>query len=118
LIGRIRERRCFERLRRDGRRVRTTHLWCTFLHDPAATPPRVAFAIGRVTGPAVVRNRLRRRLRAIVATSVQAREVPQGWLLIGTGTGVCELSFDQLAGEWSAVARQLRSPAAHTFGQG
>ena len=32
------------------------------------TPPWVAFAIGRAVGPAVVRNRLRRRLRAVLAT--------------------------------------------------
>jgi len=31
------------------------------------TPPRVAFAVPRKVGPAVVRNRLRRRIRAHLA---------------------------------------------------
>lgn len=109
MIGRIRQRRAFERLRRDGRRARSEHLWCTFLVDSAAGQPRVAFAIGRAVGPAVVRNRLRRRLRAIVHASAGAGETPPGWVLVGTRPGVLERSFEQLATEWSDVARHLRA---------
>lgn len=36
----------------------------TVVHLPGTGEVRVAFAIGRKVGPAVVRNRLRRRLRA------------------------------------------------------
>lgn len=32
--------------------------------SPSTEPPRVAFAVPRSVGPAVVRNRLRRRIRA------------------------------------------------------
>lgn len=40
----------------------------TVTHLPdGSTPPRVAYSIGRRVGPAVVRNRLRRRLRAVLA---------------------------------------------------
>ena len=42
-------------------------LWCRYLNDPAVTPVRVGFAVGRSYGRAVERNRLRRRLRAILA---------------------------------------------------
>ena len=38
----------------------------TVVHLPGTGEVRVAFAIGRRVGPAVVRNRLRRRLRAAV----------------------------------------------------
>ena len=38
----------------------------TVAYLPAAGDVRVAYAIGRRVGPAVVRNRLRRRLRAAV----------------------------------------------------
>jgi ribonuclease P protein component len=34
--------------------------------DVPTTPPRIAFAVGRTVGNAVVRNRVRRRLRAAV----------------------------------------------------
>lgn len=108
MIGRIRERRSFERLRADGRRVRSEHLWCTFLADPVALPPRVAFAIGRTVGSAVARNRLRRRLRAIISASARSADVPPGWLLIGPRGTLDELSYDQLVTEWAGLAAQLR----------
>ena len=36
----------------------------TFLPGDPSVPPRVAYAVGKRVGPAVVRNRVRRRLRA------------------------------------------------------
>ncbi|MBA3604385.1 MAG: ribonuclease P protein component [Acidimicrobiia bacterium] len=92
----------------DGRRLRSEHLWCTFLADSAAQPPRVGFAIGRTVGPAVARNRLRRRLRAIIAASAGSADVPPGWLLVGPRRNIDELSYDQLVTEWATLARQLR----------
>jgi len=109
LIGRIRDRRSFEQLRHEGRRVRTEHLWCRFRDDPAAVPPRVAFAIGRAVGPAVVRNRLRRRLRAIVGASAATGQLPAGWILIGPRGPIVERSFDELAEEWQVLADELRA---------
>jgi ribonuclease P protein component len=43
----------------------------------------VAFAIGRACGPAVVRNRVRRRLRALLAQ----RDLAPGWYLFGVRPG-------------------------------
>jgi ribonuclease P protein component len=79
VIRRIRERRVFDRLAREGRRTRVGVLWCTSLIDPTVEPPQVAYALGRAIGPAVVRNRLRRQLRA----ALRDRELPPGWHLIG-----------------------------------
>jgi len=55
---------------------------------------RVAYAIPRATGPAVVRNRLRRRLRAVV------RELPlePGDYLISASPGAADLPYAQLRG--------------------
>jgi ribonuclease P protein component len=92
LIDSIRDRDVFVRLGRDGRRFRRDPLWCTYLPQPGTTGPSVAFAIGRNVGPAVVRNRLRRRLRSIV----RARDLPGGFWLIGTRPGSAELTFDEL----------------------
>jgi ribonuclease P protein component len=92
LIDRIRERDDFERLRRAGTRVRIDPLWCSFVPDTDLVPPRVAFAIGRATGSAVRRNRLRRRLRAVL----RDRSLPAGLYLFGAGPAACELTFDEL----------------------
>ncbi|MDE0654512.1 MAG: ribonuclease P protein component [bacterium] len=56
----------FERLRQDGRVVRHGVLEFRYLLDGGDGPPRVAFAVSRRAGSAVVRNRLRRRLRAVM----------------------------------------------------
>jgi ribonuclease P protein component len=92
LIDRVRERDAFVRIRRDGARVRADPLWCSYVLDPDLVPPQVAFAIGRAVGTAVRRNRLRRRLRALLATS----DVPPGLYLIGANTRACEHTFDDL----------------------
>jgi ribonuclease P protein component len=105
LIGRISERREFERLTRHGRRARTATLWCRYLDDPATTPPRVAFAIGRAVGSAVTRNRLRRRLRELVRGAVVADppRLVHGQLLIGAQPDASELSFAALGREVDAL---------------
>lgn len=93
MIWRIRERGAFTRLAREGRRTRAGVLWCTYIPDPAATPPRVAYAIGRAIGPAVTRNRLRRQLRALLA----GVSLPPGLYLIGVKPGAAQRSRDELA---------------------
>jgi ribonuclease P protein component len=103
LIDRVRERDAFLRLRRDGVRVRTNSLWCSFVPDPKLAPPQVAFAIGRAVGSAVQRNRLRRRLRAILATS----DVPPGLYLFGAQRATSERTFDELQQAVTALLSQV-----------
>jgi ribonuclease P protein component len=64
LIGRVGDRATFDALRRDGRRARRGPMTVVYL--PGGNDVRVAYAIGRKVGPAVVRNRVRRRLREAV----------------------------------------------------
>ena len=58
----------------------------------ASEPPRVAFAIGRKVGGAVVRNRLRRRLRAI-ATEL---DLAPGAYLISAAPAAATLPYREL----------------------
>lgn len=48
----------------------------------------VAFAIGRRTGSAVVRNRIRRRLRPLLEELAAEGAVPPGALLVSAGAPV------------------------------
>jgi ribonuclease P protein component len=104
LIDRVRERDAFVRLRRDGVRVRTDPLWCSFVLDPDLVPPQVAFAIGRAVGSAVSRNRLRRRLRAVLTEC----DVPPGLYLVGARVPACEQTFAELERAVSSLMDKVR----------
>jgi RNase P protein component len=52
----------------------------------------VAYALGRAIGPAVVRNRLRRQLRAQLVD----RQLPPGWYLIGANPTATKRSLQEL----------------------
>ncbi len=103
LIWRIRERSAFTRLAREGKRTRAGVLWCTYIHDPIATPPRVAYALGRAIGPAVVRNRLRRQLQALLAGS----SLPPGLYLIGAQPVAAQRSQSELAFDLSRLVASM-----------
>ena len=56
----------FQRVYKQGRRHFAAHLTVFYLKRESVEEPRVGFAVGRVLGGAVVRNRIRRRLREAV----------------------------------------------------
>ena len=100
LTRRIRRRATFHRFRDEGEHIRLGSLWVSVIADPAAAPPHVAFALGRRIGGAVTRNRLRRRLRALVAEV--APQLPPGWYLVGVTSAAAPEPF-------AALQEQLRS---------
>lgn len=139
MIWRIRDRRTFEALRREGIRARSGPIGLTFLPDPppeprrsaddapseqaaggspnpqdAPLPPRLAFAIGRRVGHAVERNRLRRRLRAIFADL--ARQDPvvlrPGAYLVGCQAGATGLTHEELREHVSRALIRINRVAA------
>ena len=97
MIARARGRHTFARLTQEGSRVRRSTLWCTWCPQPDPSDPTlVAFSIGRALGPAVVRNRLRRRLRAILRELDSVGQLPPVTVLIGATPATIELTFSQL----------------------
>jgi ribonuclease P protein component len=110
VIWRIRDRSMFERFRRDGRRYRSGPLWMTVITDPAAAPPRVAYAIGRSLGDAVDRNRVRRRLRALVRAHADA--LPAGWYLFGAEARFARTAPAEAASLFTALILQVAAPKA------
>lgn len=105
MIGRLHGRAAFGRLTRDGSRVRAGALWCTYVLDPSVSPPQVAFAIGRIVGPAVTRNKVRRRLRSLLQQHHQG--LPAGLYLVGARPAVAALSFDELMSDLDRMLRKL-----------
>jgi ribonuclease P protein component len=103
LIWRIRERSTFARLSREGQRSRAGVLWCTYVLDPVATPPQVAYAIGRAYGPAVLRNRTRRQLRSLL----DGRTLPPGQYLFGVRPDAASRSYTELGADLDRLIRRI-----------
>jgi ribonuclease P protein component len=93
-VGAVRSRRVFEELRRSGTRGRSGPLVISFLKQPSWSGVQVAYAVNRRVGSAVVRNRLKRRLRAIVSERVSS--LPAGTYVVRAGPGGSLLGFDEL----------------------
>ena len=110
LIGRIRSAKTFERLRRNGRVVRHGVLEVRYLLDGENGPPRVAFAVSRSTGSAVVRNRLRRRLRAVMrelAGAPRPAALPSGDYLIRPRRHAAAVGFARLRRDAQRVLERI-----------
>ena len=78
----------------------------TFVPGDPSLPPRVAYAVGRRVGPAVVRNRVRRRLRA-AAQAHRAELLPGGAYLFGAGPAAAAAPYAEI----DAAMGQLLSTA-------
>jgi len=111
LIGRLRRRDDFQALRRDGWTVRRGSL--RVVYRPACGSPaglRVAFAIGREVGTAVVRNRLRRRLRSVMTElAVPGSGLPAGDYLIRVDPASASSDSSELREALVILAGELRS---------
>lgn len=107
-LWRVRDVATFAALARTPHRARRGPVWVRWVPSPPVGPPRVAFAIGRKAGGAVVRNQLRRRLRA----ALRALELPDGAYLVGVGGAeASSLSYADLnACLERAVAAAVRRP--------
>ena len=103
-IESIRDQKSFQLLRSHGKRVSVGDLWVVAVVGTGQDSARLAFAIGRTVGNAVVRNRLRRRLRALLSTEVHPRP---GVYLVGARPGAGQRSFNELAVMMSTIFSRL-----------
>lgn len=108
---RVTDRASFEALRQ-GRRGRAGAVTVTYL--PAAPDRRgvrAAFQVGRAAGGAVVRNRIRRRLRAALRELLAADRLPEGTYLVGARTSVADQPWSSLLEDLgTAVERAVGAP--------
>lgn len=68
-------------------------------HSPTPQPPRLAFAVPRKVGTAVVRNRLRRQVRAHLQQRAGAGTFPAGDWLIALHPGAASVDRAALLGD-------------------
>jgi ribonuclease P protein component len=74
--------------------------------DSDSGPARVGIITSRRVGGAVVRNRVRRRIRELVRHCLA--EIPAGnWVVIIAKSSAAGASFEDLRGEWLLLARRL-----------
>jgi ribonuclease P protein component len=69
----------------------------------------VAFALGRALGPAVVRNRIRRRLRVMLQAASSDGTLPAGMYLIGAQPSAASRSFVELQFDLTQLLRRIPS---------
>jgi ribonuclease P protein component len=95
--ARVRCRREYLALGKTGRRRHVPHF--TLIASPAADHARLGITVSRKVGPAVVRNRLKRRLREIFRRH-PTRLLPHHDVLVIAKAGAGELRY-------LAIAREL-----------
>ena len=85
----------------------------TVIVDPSAVPPRVAYAVGRSAGNAVDRNRVRRRLRALV--HAHAAELVPGWYLVGAEASFAASPFVDAGAQFARLVNEASTIAGTGF---
>jgi ribonuclease P protein component len=119
VIWRVRDRATFETLQRHGRRVRRGPVTVVYLPAPAP-PARVAYAINRKVGNAVARNKVRRRLRAIVGELDRETVggLPAGTYLLTVRPEVTSLPYRDLADRVRSGCTAVTAAASDVPGRG
>jgi ribonuclease P protein component len=103
LTWRTRGRSVFEELRRAST-ARSGPFTVSWLPAVPGQPPALAFAIGKRVGNAVVRNKLRRRLREAARHLVA---LPPGTYLIRARPAAVGLSFQEISAHLSRATSSL-----------
>ena len=110
--GRLPNRRDFLRVQA-GRRVAMPGFVLQIAPAPPAIPAvRVGFTVSRKVGNAVVRNRVRRRLREVVRSVIPARARPDfDYVLVGRQAAV-DRDFQVLREELVEALKRLKALSA------
>jgi ribonuclease P protein component len=95
----------FEQVKNKGQTHRGTLLILGMLATKEAGGFRAGFVTSRLIGGAVVRNRVRRRLREIVRK--HQHELPRNfWMVIIARTSAAHAGYGELEDEWLRLAKR------------
>ena len=105
---RLRSRKDFAAVYRQGR-AQSNHLLVVRVSANDRAVSRFGFVVGKVVGGAVVRNRIKRRLRAIV----DSLDVQPGWdVVIGARKAAADAEFSALQRSLTALLARCAVTAA------
>ena len=101
----------FDQVKKNGRVERGPLLLLSVLDNAVDGPCRAGFVTSRAVGSAVIRNRVRRRLREIVRK--HQIEIAAGlWIVTVARQRAANASYGQLEGEWLRLAKRASILAA------
>jgi ribonuclease P protein component len=101
----------FEQVKKNGRAYRGQFIVLSVVQASDAARFRAGFITSRALGGAVVRNRVRRRLREIVRK--HQRDVIDGiWMVTIARAPAARASYEQLEVEWLRLAKRASILAA------
>ncbi len=112
LIVPLRDRRTLRLVGDQGRRGRSGPVSVRHAGTPDRDRCLVAFAIGRQTGTAVVRNRIRRRLRAALSDLAAADGVPAGAVVVSAGAPVVGAPFPSVRADLRRALARATAPVS------
>ena len=95
----------FERVRKEGRVTRGEFLSLGIAFHATGEKMRAGFITSRKVGGAVVRNRVRRRLREIVRQH-QHEIIDGAWIVTIASPRAARASYAALADEWLRLAKR------------
>lgn len=101
----------FELIKKHGRAHRGQLILLGVLPTNRAAPFRAGFVTSRVLGSAVIRIRVRRRLREIVRKN-QRKIVDGIWVVTVARANAAGASYQQLEAEWLRLAKRASILAA------
>ncbi len=112
---RITKRADFQRVRSSGQSIQGRFFVLGYLADPTLSEPfRLGIITSRRLGGAVVRNRVRRRIRGVIHRTGERIVVPH-WLVIVARGAAAEASSGQLEKEWKWLMHRI--PLVHSTGE-
>lgn len=97
----------FRETLRQGRRCSTRTISVHARFDDAAPPPRVGFVVNKAVGVAVRRNRVKRRLRAIMHAELV--HLPGGRIVVRALPAAAAADFAELTADMTRCLDTLRT---------
>lgn len=117
MISGISDRATFARIRSEGQHVRSADLRLRYLDTAGdvAAPIALAYSISRKVGGAVVRNRIRRRLRAIFAELLDESQEPSvGAAVVIVLPGAGDRSYAELKAQVLELMKKIEKSRNQT----